>query len=243
MRACTVDFRHSNESLVKALVLALFIHIVVFINLDVRISELNSPRQSLKIELASIQSKDVHVIGEAGGNSHIEQEPNPTNIEPPKSSEFAKIRDPQSVVIPNDRQIQIKSTTAPKTFYNKAAEAASFDKKLEKMGPLNTKSRFDPTLNYYIDGILRKMQRIGSLNYPIEAQQKKLYGNLKFLVILRSDGTLKEARIIESSGHPVLDAATLSIIQKGSPYPPFPPGYESGKQTLEIIKTWEYKRS
>ena len=82
MRACTIDFRHSNESLVKALVLALFIHIVVFINLDVRIGELNSPRQSLKIELASTQSKDVSVIGEAGGNSLIEQEPNPTNIEP-----------------------------------------------------------------------------------------------------------------------------------------------------------------
>lgn len=242
MSAFTADHRRSSESLVKALFFALFIHIFIFINLDIRIAELNSPTQNLKVQLTSIEPRYEAYIGEAERKSRIEQESKPPNIEQSASSQLPVRLDPQTVNVA-DQQIQITSPTVSNTLYGKAAQVASFDKKLEKMTPLIVKSRVDPSLSYYVEGILRKMQRIGSLNYPIEAKQKNLYGILKFLVILRRDGTLKEARILETSGHPILDAATLSIIQKGSPYPPFPPGLESGKQTLEIIKTWEFKRS
>ena len=69
----------------------------------------------------------------------------------------------------------------------------------------------------------RRVERIGTINYPSAAQRQGLSGNPVIEVVLQRDGKLQSARIHRSSGHPEIDAAALDILRLASPFDPFPP--------------------
>ncbi|MYI77216.1 MAG: hypothetical protein F4077_05565, partial [Gammaproteobacteria bacterium] len=54
---------------------------------------------------------------------------------------------------------------------------------------------------FYLKAWLKKVQEIGQLNYPQEAVEKKLYGKLRLYVSIKPDGSVKETRVVRSSGH------------------------------------------
>ncbi|NJN50545.1 MAG: energy transducer TonB [Gammaproteobacteria bacterium] len=76
---------------------------------------------------------------------------------------------------------------------------------------------------YYLQSWRRKVESIGNLNYPDEARRRGLYGSLRLLVSITPDGGLKEVRVLDSSGHKVLDDAAMRIVRLAAPYAPFPP--------------------
>ena len=96
---------------------------------------------------------------------------------------------------------------------------------------------------HYIDAWERKVQRIGQLNYPQSAAAKDLYGKLSLFVSISHDGSLNEVRVVESSGHEELDSAALRIVKLSAPYAPFSARLRNATQSIEMIKTWEFRRN
>ena len=98
-----------------------------------------------------------------------------------------------------------------------------------------------PDFAYYLEAWRRQVERVGKLNYPGEARRRKLTGSLRLLVVIRADGDLADARLVESSGHAVLDEAALRIVRLAAPYAPFPPRIAAQADTLEIERTWRFR--
>lgn len=100
-----------------------------------------------------------------------------------------------------------------------------------------TKSSADAA---YLHAWREKIEYIGNRNYPDEARQQKLYGDLRLLVSLMPNGTIANAEILQSSGYQVLDQAALQIVHLAAPYPPFPPEIRANTDRLNIIRTWRF---
>ncbi len=92
----------------------------------------------------------------------------------------------------------------------------------------------------YLDHWRRRIERIGTLNYPIAAQRAGVQANPVLAVEIRSDGKLEAARIERSSGYPDLDHAALEILKLASPFNPFPPELARTYRTMRFAYEWEF---
>lgn len=91
----------------------------------------------------------------------------------------------------------------------------------------------------YMRAWVDRVQRIGNLNYPAQARNRNLHGDLILTVVLRRDGSVKTAEIIQSSGHAVLDDAAVRIVELASPFPPIPA--DAGEyDEFNITRTWQF---
>ena len=95
----------------------------------------------------------------------------------------------------------------------------------------------------YMHAWVEKVERIGNLNYPEEARRRGLSGRLTLDVALNPDGTVREIRILRSSGHRVLDEAAVRIVRLAAPFAPFPPEIRRETDVLHIVRTWEFLSS
>lgn len=95
---------------------------------------------------------------------------------------------------------------------------------------------------WYRDAWRKKVERVGNLNYPEEARRNGIYGSLRVLVIIKSDGSLERMSILESSGHPVLDKAALNIVRTSAPFAHFTGELAANYDQVEIIRTWRFER-
>lgn len=95
---------------------------------------------------------------------------------------------------------------------------------------------------YYLQSWRQKVESIGNLNYPEEARRRQLFGDLTLLVTIRPDGSLKDVKVLQSSGHQVLDDAALRIVRLAAPYPPFPDDMRQSTDLLEIVRSWRFRR-
>jgi protein TonB len=108
--------------------------------------------------------------------------------------------------------------------------------RVKRLTSVSTKSADEAA---YLNMWRQKVERIGNANYP----DSKVYGDLRMLVVLGYDGTLREVRILESSGHKSLDNAALRIVRLAAPYQDFPVEMRKHYDQLEIIRTWKFSRS
>jgi protein TonB len=92
----------------------------------------------------------------------------------------------------------------------------------------------------YMSEWVRKVERVGNLNYPDEARRAGISGKLMLDVALNADGTVREIRVIRPSGYPVLDEAAVRIVNLAAPYLPFPPEIRKEADILHITRTWEF---
>ncbi len=95
---------------------------------------------------------------------------------------------------------------------------------------------------WYRDDWRKKVERVGNLNYPDDARRQGIYGSLRVLVIIKSDGSLELMRILESSGYPILDKAALNIVRTSAPFAPFTGELAANYDQVEIIRTWRFER-
>ncbi len=95
----------------------------------------------------------------------------------------------------------------------------------------------------YLEAWRKKVERVGNLNYPDEAKRMKLYGDLLLHVSLRADGSVKQIRVVRSSGHKVLDDAAVRIVRLASPFAPFPAEIRKEVDILDITRTWQFLSS
>jgi protein TonB len=85
----------------------------------------------------------------------------------------------------------------------------------------------------------QRIEIIGNQHYPVEAKRRRLYGDLRLLVALRPDGSVKEVRVLQSSGYALDDAAMQSC---GSRHPSSHSRPSCARaDELEIIRTWQFR--
>lgn len=135
---------------------------------------------------------------------------------------------------------------------NRQIEMASYEAALEekrqayakrpKKRVLTSASATEARDAAYLDAWRLKIERIGNLNYPSEARKRKLYGQLRVLVSINADGTLRHTKILQSSGHRMLDQAALQIVKLASPFSAFPPEIRQDTDILDIIRTWRFEK-
>ena len=92
----------------------------------------------------------------------------------------------------------------------------------------------------YMREWVKKVERVGNLNYPDEARRAGISGKLMMDVALNPDGTVREIRILRPSGHRVIDEAATRIVNLAAPFPPFPPEILKDADILHITRTWEF---
>ncbi len=93
----------------------------------------------------------------------------------------------------------------------------------------------------YLDGWRRRVERIGTVNYPSAARQGGLTGSPVIEVVIERDGRLRSARIRRASGHPEIDAAALDILRLASPFDPFPPDLARDYRSLRFAYEWQFE--
>ncbi len=93
----------------------------------------------------------------------------------------------------------------------------------------------------YLDSWRRRVERIGTVNYPSAAQRQGMKGNPVVEVTLQRDGKLRDARILRSSGHAEIDAAALNILRLASPFDPFPADLARDYRSLRFAYEWQFE--
>ncbi len=92
----------------------------------------------------------------------------------------------------------------------------------------------------YIEDWRIKVERIGNLNYPEAARQKRIFGSLQLTVSIRADGSVESVEVSRPSGHRILDAAAMRIVKLAAPYAPLPPDIRRDTDILSITRTWTF---
>lgn len=73
----------------------------------------------------------------------------------------------------------------------------------------------------YVKQWLEKVERIGNNNFPEEIRRKKLSGALIVDVAINANGTIRNVKLIKSSGNKLLDDTTIKFIRMAAPYKNF----------------------
>ena len=94
----------------------------------------------------------------------------------------------------------------------------------------------------YVDNWRQKIERVGNLNYPEEAKQRKLYGSLQLTVGIKPDGEVESVEVNRSSGKKVLDQAAIRIVRLAAPFDRFPDAIRRDTDILYITRTWTFAR-
>ncbi len=113
--------------------------------------------------------------------------------------------------------------------------------KMPRVQRLTAASTMKASDAYYVNGWRRKVEQIGDINYPREAENCYQDCSLRLLVAINADGSLHEVVILEPSGRKVLDDAAVRIVKLAAPFAPFTQEMRNEMDRLEIIRTWQFK--
>jgi protein TonB len=89
----------------------------------------------------------------------------------------------------------------------------------------------------------QRVEEVGNQYYPQASLRYGIFGDLRMLVTVRSDGQLEDVRILESSGFAVLDEAAIRIVRLAAPFPPFPEALAASTDKLEIVRRWQFEQN
>lgn len=138
-----------------------------------------------------------------------------------------------------------------KTLLERSLEMASLEAKLDSMRQIYAKAPRIQRLTsastmkandaYYVNSWRRKIEKMGSINYPREAESCYNDCSLRLLVSINPNGTINNLRILASSGKKVLDDAAIRIVRRSAPFAPFTEEMKRDIDLLEIIRTWQFK--
>jgi protein TonB len=93
----------------------------------------------------------------------------------------------------------------------------------------------------YLDAWRRKVERIGTLNYPAAALEQSGPASPVLEVAIGADGTLIKAEVRRSSGVAQLDQAALEILKLSSPFDPFPAEMAREYRLLRFAYEWQFE--
>ncbi|GJL78538.1 MAG: hypothetical protein NPINA01_15270 [Nitrospinaceae bacterium] len=88
----------------------------------------------------------------------------------------------------------------------------------------------------YFARIKHQIERVWT--YPSEAAQKGINGRLTLRFRISKEGNLISARVVDKSGHEILDYAAVKAVKEAAPFYPFPENIK--KDNLSILATFIY---
>ena len=90
----------------------------------------------------------------------------------------------------------------------------------------------------YLDNWKRRVEAVGETYLPELGDLGALTGSPTLMVSINASGDLEEAVIRKTSGSTVLDLAALDILQRASPFNPFPPEIAAEFDTVRFEYKW-----
>ena len=87
----------------------------------------------------------------------------------------------------------------------------------------------------------RKIEQVGTLNFPSDDLLAGLTGNPTLEVAIRADGELHEVLVLESSNHPRLDQSAMRIVRLASPFEPFPTEVRRDYDVMRFVYVWQFQ--
>jgi periplasmic protein TonB len=92
----------------------------------------------------------------------------------------------------------------------------------------------------YLDSWRRKIERVGTMNFPDVVRRQKLSGTPVIEVTIGSDGKLLQTVIRRSSGQPEIDEAAMRILKLAAPFDPFPGELTVKHDEIRIAYEWQF---
>ena len=92
----------------------------------------------------------------------------------------------------------------------------------------------------YLDAWKRRIEQVGTVNFPNAARRSKLSGSPVIEVVLASGGGLVRADVRRSSGHGELDRAAMDILKLATPFEPFPAALAARHDVLRFTYEWQF---
>lgn len=129
-------------------------------------------------------------------------------------------------------------TTSEAQLAAELAEDEANYAEIPKVRYLNSSNAKSAVEAEYIDAWAKKIERIGTTNFPEEAIQLNRSGQLIITAIIDKQGNIKSSGIKQSSGTRILDKAALRIIRLAAPYPALPSKVTKKYDQLSITRTF-----
>lgn len=177
-----------------------------------------------------------------------------------------QIKPKQAALIASSNKSRLKTQVSPeqeavqpqeipdgpqRSLLERSLEIASLEAKLDtqrqiyakapRIQRLTAASTMKANDAYYVNSWRRKIESMGRINYPREAENCFNECSLRLLVSIKPDGTINDLRVLESSGKKVLDDAAIRIVRRSAPFAPFTEEMKQDIDLLEIIRTWQFK--
>ena len=119
------------------------------------------------------------------------------------------------------------------------------DRELHLRGQRSVESKLladtrESAIATYLDGWKRRIERVGTINFPNEARRRQLSGNPVVEVAIRANGTLESVIVRRTSGYPELDNAAVGIVRLAAPFEPFPGALRERFPVLRFAYEWQF---
>jgi protein TonB len=92
----------------------------------------------------------------------------------------------------------------------------------------------------YLDSWRRKIERVGTMNFPDVARREKHSGTPVIEVTIGADGKLLQTNVRRSSGAAEIDEAAMRILKLAAPYDPFPSELSAKHDQIRIAYEWQF---
>ena len=209
------------------------------------------------LDEAEMQTTDVEADFHANDiRENVREEQMPTA---PRTQDSQHTQVVSTIRSPTKQQQQVEEQQTPapdipdgpqQSLFERSLEIASLQAKLDterqlyarmpRIHRLTAASTMKAADAYYVNLWRQKIERMGAINYPQEAENCYDNCRLRILVSINPDGSIHELAVLESSGRRVLDEAATRIVRLAAPFAPFTNEMRREMDRLEIIRTWQF---
>ena len=159
----------------------------------------------------------------------------------------------QAVATDADDQNLSEEDNEEKTLTELSQEIASLEARLAdkqqqftrkpRVLTLSSASTLEAADANYVHQWRDRVESVGNRYYPQLARNNSLYGDVRLLVKLQSNGVVEEISILASSNSEILDRAAIESIRLASPFDPFPPSLANKYDRIDVIRTWQFRKN
>jgi len=201
-------------------------------------------RDNRRTSLPESSASLIEHSGEAGGNS-LEQEATTAPEGGIRLLTSSSARSGRTVSGAESEQAAAAIPLDARPIAQIGANASAADENLHLKGDPSMDDRLladtrESLIAGYLDGWKRRIERVGTLNFPDEARRQALSGNPVLEVAIGADGRLEQVLVRRTSGHRELDNAALRIVQLAAPFDPFPQAMREQYPVLRFAYEWQF---
>ena len=146
---------------------------------------------------------------------------------------------PSAAIDPEIRKLS-ESIASLEARLDEQQQAYAERPRVKRLTALSARAAVDAA---YLHNWRTKVEAVGNRYYPDASRRLGIYGDLRLLVAIRYDGSIENIEVLSSSGHTVLDEAAIRIVRMAAPFEPFPQELRKTTDTLEIIRTWKFRKN